>query len=135
MLEEGRLRLWRLREPEDEVRFRSRESFAKIQTDYEEERPEGKGLAHAGILQSYADAIRKGTPLLSPGEDGLKELAISNAAYLSAWQGGIPVALPFDEALFDRLLRERAEGSAYVSRSRERGDIDGRYSDRWQVRW
>ena len=134
VLEEGKLRWWRLRTPENEVRFGSSESFADIPCDYEESVPEEKESGHVGILQNFADAVLTGAPLLSPGKDGLNELALSNAAYLSAWTGNAEIALPMDNAAFDRLLDQRAARSAF--RQTEAGkDPSGRYSDRWQVRW
>ena len=75
-----------------------------------------------------------GAPLLSPGEDGLKELAISNAAYLSQWTGNAAMPLPPDTVLFDKLLAERVKTSAYKSKT-DTEHPDGRYSRRWQVNW
>lgn len=74
-----------------------------------------------------------GEPLLAPGYDGLNELTISNAAYLSAWTGKT-VELPLDTALFDRLLAERAANSAYHG-TQGSGEADGQYKSRWNVNW
>ena len=71
---------------------------------------------------------------LSPGEDGLKELAISNAAYLSQWTGNAAMPLPPDTVLFDKLLAERVKTSAYKPKT-DTEHPDGRYSRRWQVNW
>ena len=139
VLEGGKLCWWRLREPEDHVRFASPESFARIPADYEEILPEGEERAHAGILQNFADAILHGAALISPGEDGLNELTLSNAAYLSQWQGNVRIGLPFDEAQFDRLLAEHAAASRFAQDGAQRkapgGEADGRYSERWRVNW
>ena len=134
VLENGVLRWWRLLQPEREVCFQSEESFASIPCDYEEYRPEEPETAHAGILQNWADAIRKGAPLLSPGRDALNELTISNAAYLSQWTGNAPISLPMDNAAFDRLLAERAEVSS-LKKEKERRGGSSDYSQRWQVNW
>ena len=135
VLEDGKIKWWKLKIPEDVVRFESDVNFAKIDMDYEELVPEGIETAHLGVLQNYADAINTGAELLSPGYDGVYELTISNAAYLSSWQGNIPVALPLDTALFDRLLKEHADASAYVPGELSHKAADGKYSERWQVRW
>ena len=139
VLEGGKLCWWRLREPEDHVRFASPESFARIPADYEEILPEGEERAHADILQNFADAILHGAALISPGEDGLNELTLSNAAYLSQWQGNVRIGLPFDEAQFDRLLAEHAAASRFAQDGAQRkapgGEADGRYSERWRVNW
>ena len=37
------------------------------------------------IIQNWIDAIFKSPPLLSPGEEGVKALEISNAIYISSW--------------------------------------------------
>ena len=136
VLEDGTLKSWLLREDEQVVRYSSGESSPEIPLDYSEWKPGTAPSAHAGILQIFTDAILHGAPLLSPAEDGLNELALSNAAYLSAWQGGIPVKLPLDEDLFNRLLDERqaasrGPGGAPVPDC----GISGEYSDRWQVKW
>ncbi len=64
-----------------------------------------------GILQNFTNAILCGEPLLAPGTDGIKELTISNAAYLSAWQGNRTIKLPLDNVAFDAKLAELAESS------------------------
>ena len=134
VLEGGALKWWKLREPEERVRFTSQENFSQIAMDYEEIRPTEKESAHAGVLQNFAGAILSGEPLLSPGEDGVQELTLSNAAYLSQWLGNKPVGLPFDTELFDRLLSEKAAGSAYAPGASS-AQPDGRYGSRWQVNW
>ena len=134
VLEGGSLKWWRLRQDEREVCRTSTENFTRIPYDYEEIVPDEPETAHEGILQNFADAVLRGAELIAPGADGLRELAISNAAYLSAWQGGVPVAIPLDEALFDRMLRERAEASS-LRDARHSHTPDGRYSERWQVSW
>lgn len=135
VLEEGKLKWWKLRQNERDVRFGSEANFARIDMDYTEFVPQEKEAAHAGILQNFADAILEGAPLLSPGADGLAELTLSNAAYLSQWQGNVPVALPLDGAAFDRLLAERAAASAYHGTSQTGEKASGQYSERWQVNW
>ena len=61
---------------------------------------------HVGILNDFSRAVREGGPLLAEGAEGIRELSLCNAAYLSAWTGE-EVPLPFDEAEFDRLLDEK----------------------------
>ena len=134
VLEGGVMKWWRLQESERKVCFQSQENFASIPCDYEEFRPTEPETAHAGILQNWANAIRLGEPLLSPGPDGLNELTLSNAAYLSQWKGNVPVALPMDTAEFDRLLAQHAQDSA-LKREEERSGGSTGYSQRWQVNW
>ncbi len=135
VLEEGKLRYWKLREDEEEVRFSSGESFAQIPLDYSEWTPPDPPASHAGILQNFTDAVLHGETLLSPAEDGLAELTLSNAAYLSAWEGGIPVALPLEEERFDRLLAARQAAPAPEKKQTQPRKITGEYSVRWQTNW
>lgn len=134
VLENGKLKRWRLREPEREFCFRSEENFAQIPCDYEEYVLTERETAHAGILQNWANAILREEPLISPGRDALNELTLSNAACLSQWTGNVPVALPLNTAAFDQLLAERIAAS---STKQTETAIEGRtqYSQRWQVNW
>ena len=134
VLENGKMKLWWLVQDEDEVRFTSKESLAHIPVGEEEIIPEGEETAHRGILQNFANHILHGEPLIAPGADGLNELAISNAAYLSSWKDGAEVGIPFDEEELDRLLREKAAAEGKTV-GQDSHDVKGEYSERWQVRW
>ena len=134
VLENGVMKWWKLSRPEPEVRFGSEENWTEIPMEVVEIKPDEPETAHPGILQNFANAILHGEALISPGEDGLNELTISNAAYLSQWTGNACVPIPFDEAAFDRELAERASTSKYRAQS-SAANPDGRYSERWQVKW
>lgn len=84
VLEEGRLRWWRLSEPEREFCFTREEGFYEPKMEYDELSPEKEETGHKGILQNFTNAVLFGEPLLAPGIEGLQELLISNAAYLSS---------------------------------------------------
>ena len=134
VLEEGILKLYRLKIPSSEVIANSTESFAKIDYDYEEIKQETPETAHKGILQNFTNAVLYGEELISPGYDGINELMISNAAYLSQWQGNIKISLPFDEKLYECLLSEKAEKSINRKLHPEKS-ANASYLPRWQVRW
>ncbi len=134
VLENGLLKWWKLRQSERLVCRESQKSFEQIPCDYEEISPSHLESAHAGILQNFCNAILFGEPLLAPGIEGIYELTISNAAYLSAWNGSCPVKLPLDQTAFDEKL------AALAARSRQKMDGDTKkynagYQDRWQVNW
>lgn len=134
VLENGTLTWDRLKVSVDEAIRTSENGFAQPETEtlvFKQEAPE---TAHRGILQNFSDGVRRGTPLLSPGAEGIHELTLSNAAYLSQWSGNTPVSLPLDEERFDALLQERAQRSSFTAESPERV-CDGTYLPRWQVRW
>ncbi len=136
VLEDGRLKSWLLREDEKEVRFHSDVSSPEIPLDYEEWIPDQEPTAHLGILQNFTNAIRSGEALLSPAEDGLNELTLSNAAYLSAWQSSTPVRLPLNEALFDKMMDEHQASSHLIGEADQKEkEISGEYHPRWSVKW
>ena len=133
VLEGGKLRWWRLHQDESAVCAQSALSSPKISWDYEEF-DQQKQNGHKLILQNFSDALRFGTELIAPGYEGLNQLAIQNAAYLSAWQGSAPVRLPFDEAVYDRFLAQKQAGSLVRKEDGSAGSTTI-YSDRWQINW
>lgn len=135
VLENGVMKWWKLQTSEREVCFSSKENAPAIPMEYTEFVPKEKETAHAGILQNFTDAVLYGEPLLAPGYDGIKELTVSNAAYLSAWTGNREIQLPFDQARFDALLAERMKQSVYHSTEGGADDPSQEYSRRWQVQW
>ncbi|PMC35646.1 oxidoreductase [Bacillus sp. UMB0899] len=76
----------------------------------------GKSTGHSGIIQNWIDAITKGTPLIAPGEEGIKGLEISNAIYLSSWLNQ-PVELPIDSNLFYEKLQEKIKNSTFQKKN------------------
>lgn len=134
VLENGTLKWWKLKQPEREVCIQSQEMFPSIETEYTEITDDTTSVGHIKILQNFVDCILYGTPLLAPGIEGINELTISNAAYLSHWSGNKKITLPFDNAAFDLLLAEKGKNSKYV-KSSSHTVSPGDYRDRWQVRW
>lgn len=133
VLEDGKLKWWKLKIPEREFCFKTKEGFACPETEYEEYTAEGFD-GHAPVLNNFADAILDDKPLIAPGEEGLNSLSISNAAYLSAWTddwADIPVAADkFEEHLIKLCEQEKVEKkSVMVNNSVEE------LRKRWQVRW
>ncbi len=131
VLEDNKMRWWRLDRAEHEVRFERGNSLPEVA--YEEILPDHPEEAHKGILRNFTRAILDGTDLLAPGYDAVGELTISNAAYLSAWTGEI-VPLPLDTARFDELLAQHAAKSAYRN-AEAVCEADGAYKNRWSVNW
>jgi len=133
VLEEGCLKWWKLAEPEREFCFTSEQGFYQPKTEvieYREPAPEG----HIEILKNYADAILNGAELIAPGIDGLNELSISNAAYLSAWTNDW-AELPVDDERFESLLRQRCEQEVIEKTGSKESGFSEEYHERWQVRW
>ena len=132
VVEQGRLIEKLLKTDEPTIRRESKESWPSVAPEIKVYAPKDSGAAHAGILQNFANAILYGEELLAPGTEGINELSISNAAYLSSWTGK-SVKIPFDCEEFDRLLESRRSASA----PKEGGSpqTHGDYSERWQVRF
>ena len=133
VLEEGKLKWWRLEEEERTVCVQSNDNSPKIPYTYEEFQQE-KVNGHWAILQNFANALLRGEPLLAPGYDGLNQLALQNAAYLSAWEGNRPVDIPFDPARYDALLAQK-QAASQVRSSKSKHTHSESYSHRWQINW
>ena len=135
VVENGTLKWWKLPEDEREICFNATDLFPSIKCEYEEFVTQSKdGEAHKKIIQNYVNSILHGEELLSPGTDGIYELTLSNAAYLSSWKGGVPIKLPFDTQEFDTILGERQKNSK-TNDPKENKNASGKYSKRWQVNW
>jgi len=134
VLENKTMKWWKLSAPERKFCYTLQENSAHVDMEVIDVQPDGVETAHAGILQNFTNAILHGEKLIAPGYDGIRELTLSNAAYLSQWKGNVTVALPFDEAEFDALLAERAAASAIRETGGESHNSTS-YSERWQVRW
>lgn len=130
VLENSMLKIWKLSESERVFCFDDTKGPTMT---YEEFKCDSE-IAHKGILQNFANAILYGEELISPGSDGIKELSISNAAYLSSWKGSIPVSLPLDTNEFDKYFYEKVEASSF-DESKESHFEGGSYLPRWFVNW
>ena len=134
VIEEGTLKWWRLRESEKGIRFSADSNSPAINMDYEEIRPSERETAHAGILQNFTNAILFGESLISPGADGLNQLELTNAAYLSSWLSNREIELPLDADRYDCELDARALRSKYHATEAASVEVSV-YSPRWQVNW
>lgn len=134
VLEEGKLTWWKLSEPERQYCFDADACSPPELTQVTfEDTPSKSG--HAQILQNFTDAVLHGEALIAPGSDGIKELTLSNAAYLSSWTDDW-VELPLDEQAFEQRLKQlvQAESSAKEAVASD-DDPSGQYRERWNVRW
>jgi predicted dehydrogenase len=120
--ERGGMKFYRTREDVREVREKSPKAFATIET-WEiaiPVEPGPKTSEHERVTRNYIAALTKGTPLLAPGEEGVKALEIGNAMLMSAMQRR-GVDLPIDGAAYDQLLLDLAKqyGGRKTLESRE----------------
>lgn len=141
VLEEGVLKLYLMSTDERELCRESKEGMPTEPVEKLEIRATEPETGHPGILQNFANAILYGEQLLAPGEEGIYELMISNAAYLSDWRENW-VEIPFEEEIFlqelSRRQKEEDESISDEADKKDAGDSDilsGCYSERWKVRW
>lgn len=133
VLEDGKLKWWKLSAPEREFCFTSKEGFLCPETEYEEyseDAPDG----HSTVLEAFAEAILDGTELIADGREGLNSLSISNAAYLSSWTDNW-AEIPTDEKLFEQYLAELCKNENIKKNSPQNADTEASLNERWKVRW
>ncbi|MBR2020289.1 MAG: Gfo/Idh/MocA family oxidoreductase [Clostridia bacterium] len=89
---------------------------------------------HRAVLANFARSIRYGDALIARGEEGLNELTLCNAAYLSAWTGE-SVSLPMDDEAYQAALEERVRTGRKAQLSKSRSTHNGEYLARWNTNW
>ena len=107
--ERGKLAFTRNRHDSREVNAHSPEPFATIEA-WEIDLPVGRaaeGSEHKRVTTNFVNSILDGTPLLAPGEEGVRGLEIGNAMLMSAMTG-VRVDLPIDGDAYDALIEQLA---------------------------
>lgn len=106
VIENNTLTFFRLTQSEREFNASYKGGFGKPEC-WKIDIPVGEdNSGHIGIIQNWIHAILEGTPLLAPGEEGLKSVAMANAIYLSSWLKQT-VEFPIDAELYYEKLQER----------------------------
>ena len=108
--EDGKLKMWELNPFEPEFSRINKKPFGKPRVKKTIVKTDGESTQHEGVLNAFAGAILRGEPLIADGNEGINGLMLVNAMHLSAWME-VPVALPIDENLFYKKLKERIKGS------------------------
>ena len=140
VLEKNELRYTKLGIPEREFCFTEKTSSGIPPTEEFVCKFDQTRDGHELILENFASAVLENASMIAPGTDGINELSITNAAFLSSWTGKT-VELPLsaeDIAGFDRLLEEkRTEEKARGPENRKGGKATGKseYIKRWSVKW
>jgi predicted dehydrogenase len=127
VFERGALTFIRNSESMFEFSKTSPAAFSKVENEeidvpYEHHGQQG----HRFVIENFADAITKGTPVMIPGEEGIKSVSIGNAMMLSSFLGRT-VELPLDEDLYESKLQELISTSRYhkpEAASGEAADLD-----------
>ena len=140
VIEDAKLKFWRLQEKEREFCFTRPEGFYNAPYTYEEftaEEPDG----HPILLEDFALAVLEDRAPMVPGEEGIRSLELINAAYLSTWTNET-VPVPADEDRYEALLEiqreeERKNGTPRSVKNPEEAKAEDpdALKARWQVRW
>ena len=128
------LKWWKLTESERDVCYNSKEGLPSIEYEYTEIEDKEADSGHIKIIQNFTNNILFGEKLISPGTDGINELTISNAAYLSSWNDNKKIEIPFDAELFDKLLADKMVNSNHYEKENKIRQSK-EYSKRWRVNW
>jgi predicted dehydrogenase len=120
VVENDALTFWRLRVPERQFNAEYKGGFGQPECWKCEIPIRGTAENHQGIARNFAAAILDGTPLLAPGQEGIRGLELSNAMHLSSWTDDW-VNLPIDEELFYEKLKERIETSSFTKKGAAAG--------------
>ncbi|KOP64259.1 oxidoreductase [Bacillus sp. FJAT-18019] len=123
VIEDGKLTFWRLRVQESEFNRQYTGGFGEPECWKFEVPISGDNPQHNGIIQNFTDAILHGTPLIAPGEEGIRGLTLSNAMHLSTWTDNW-VDLPLDEDLYYEMLQERIANSSTRKTVKEIDPVD-----------
>ena len=117
VLEDGKITFYKLEMSEKEFNRTTDTNSGPIpmeviNVDYEDNSADE---CQIDMVNNWIDAILFDEKLISPGEEGIKSLAISNAVYLSTWNDDW-VNFPFDEEEFLTKLNEKIATSTYVKK-------------------
>ncbi|MHC5058131.1 MAG: Gfo/Idh/MocA family protein [Planctomycetota bacterium] len=112
VVEGGKLTFWRNRVPVSQFNREFKGGFGSPESWKCDVPVRGGGGGHAEVTRGFVAAIREGKPLLTPGEDGIRSLSLSNAMLLSAWTDSW-VDIPFDDDLFHEKIKEKIAASTY----------------------
>ena len=133
VIEGGVFRHWELEEDEKKVSDESESGFVEIPFRLNEI-SEYSETAHRGILQNFTNAVIFGEELISPGKEGLNQLLLTNAAYLSQHKGNVRITLPINPDEYDEFLRHMQSEFSDSHKTKTETLSEG-YNTRWQVRW
>jgi predicted dehydrogenase len=112
LLENGELTFWRAESSISEYCKSAEKGFGTPDTWKCEIPASATSNEHGDIINDFIKAIKTGSKLLAPGEDGIKSLQLSNGMLLSSWTKSW-VEIPFDDEKYYKLLQEKIKNSTY----------------------
>lgn len=111
--DKGKLTVCELGFHEREYRKSATDCFRKLEGQWKDIECGREDSPYITVLQNFADAILRRTPLLAKGEEGNRSLLLSNAIYLSSWQKKM-IELPQEgserEREFERIFEKELAG-------------------------
>ena len=110
VVENGKLTMNEFEISEPEFTRTNTNTFGSIKATNIEVETDGLHPSHAGVMNSFADAILHGGKLVAEGAEGINGLLISNAMHLSSFLDK-EITLPFDEDLYYSELQKRIKTS------------------------
>lgn len=84
---------------------RSPETMYDLET-FTAEQPFGQ--AYVEIFENFASHLLRGTPLIAEGQDGLRQVVLTNAIQLSAWTN-TPIRLPCNPEIYNQYLQNHID--------------------------
>ncbi len=133
VIENKKLMHWQLKTDERKICFADASNSPKPDYDYFEYDYEA-APAHAGILQNFTNAVLFGEELLAKGCEGINQLMLTNAAYLSSWKQNVEITLPLDPDEYDSYL-DKLISKSTVRDNKTQTAPSSDYSSRWQTNW
>ena len=133
VVEEGKLKWWKLATPERDVCFAETKGFHSPEITYSEF-DDTLVAGHTTVLEAFAEAILDGGDLIADGREGLNSLYLSNAAYISAWTDSW-AEIPTDEDLFEKYLTELCLSENKKDTKTATPESEDSLKERWTVRW
>lgn len=120
--QDGKLRFGKLAVPlARDIKAKNASSQPKCTwTEVPVTQPDG---GHIGVVRAFAAHILRGKPMTADGKDGLNELELSNAIYISGYKDK-PVELPVNAAEMEKLLNalSRKHGKGKGPNLRKKAD-------------
>lgn len=110
VVENEKLTVYEFEMPEPEFSATNKEPFGNIKVNEFTPETDGENPQHVGVINAWAGAILRGTPLVAHGSEGINGLMLSNAMHLSSFLGKT-VELPIDEDLYYEELKKRIDNS------------------------
>ena len=129
----------------NEAIYGSKKAFEKLNATPLDFETDGLAPQHVGVLNAWAGHILRGEPLIAHGTEGIREITLANAMYLSSWLDKA-VEIPFDhdlyfEELSKRIRTSRRKENIEAVLSDTSGSYEGTtsieeaFNNRWNTNW